>query len=108
MADIKQAAKWVQGQGSFWFSIALNMLVAYRGKMVGRFQMHSRKRGTWVNFNDSARTDAPITRIHPGTISTCLVMFSEPVLTNGKIGSVSDTVTIGPQTSQDDHASYQG
>jgi hypothetical protein len=58
------------------------------------------RRGTWVNYDDSPRGDARVARIHPGTISTCLTMTSQPVLTNGKIGSVSDTVTVEPQTSQ--------
>jgi hypothetical protein len=62
--------------------------------------MTSRKHGIWVNLSDRPRGDAWVARILPGNISTCLVMMSEPVLTNGKIGSISDTVTVEPQTSQ--------
>ena len=58
--------------------------------------MMNRKRGAWVNYNDAPRDHSLVARIHPGTISvsTCFALMNEPVLTNGKIGSVSDTVTI--------------
>lgn len=63
--------------------------------------MMNRKRGTWVNYSDSPRAGVRVARIHPGTISTCIMMSSQrPVLTNGRIGSVSDTVTIEPRTAQ--------
>ena len=63
--------------------------------------MMNRKRGTWVNYSDSPRGSARVARIHPGTISTCVMMPTQrPVLTNGRIGSVSDTVTIELRTAQ--------
>jgi hypothetical protein len=65
--------------------------------------MMSRKRGMWVNYSDLPRGESQVARIHLGsdTISTCFTIMNEPVLTNGKIGSVSDTVdavTVEPQT----------
>jgi len=64
--------------------------------------MTSRKRGAWVNFNDAPQGgSSSFTRVHlcAKTISTCFSLLNEPVLTNGKIGSVSDAVTAEPQTS---------
>jgi hypothetical protein len=65
--------------------------------------MSNRKRGAWVNFNDSHRRGMSVV-IHPGSISTSATFFGDrqPVLTNGKIGSISDIVTIEPQTAQAD------
>ena len=77
-----------------------SVLRAHTSNNRGVFMMN-RKRGAWVNYNDSPRGSARVARIHPGTISTCVMMSSRhPVLTNGRIGSVSDTVTIEPRTAQ--------
>lgn len=57
----------------------------------------SRQRGVWVNFGDRS-SGVNVIPMHSGTISTCVTpMFSTPVITNGKIGSISDLVTIAPQ-----------
>jgi hypothetical protein len=64
--------------------------------------MPSRKHGMWVNYSDEpAGGSSSVVRVHlgAGTISTCFTLMNEPVLTNGKIGSVSDTVTVEPRTS---------
>ena len=62
--------------------------------------MFARKRGAWMNFNDAPTGSVRVARIQPGCISTCSEIRNDrqPVLTNGKIASVSDTVTISPQT----------
>jgi hypothetical protein len=61
----------------------------------------NRKRGVWVNFNDAPQGGSSFThvRLGAGSVSTCFSLMNEPVLTNGKIGSVSDAVTAEPQTS---------
>jgi hypothetical protein len=62
----------------------------------------SRQRGIWVNFGDSSNP-IPIAPIYPGTISTCMAFPNAgqtAVVTNGKIGSISDTVIVSPRTSQ--------
>ena len=62
----------------------------------------NRKRGTWVNFSDAPQGgSSSFTRVHlgAGSVSTCYYLMNEPVVTNGKIGSVSDVVTAEPQTS---------
>jgi hypothetical protein len=64
--------------------------------------MLNRKRGTWVNFNAPQHVGAGVTfaRVQPGNISTSRAISGQPVVTNGRIGSVSDTVTMTPQTAQ--------
>jgi hypothetical protein len=56
----------------------------------------SRKRGMWVNFGDAPARSSSLGSVHlgAGSISTCFALMNEPVLTNGKIGSVSDTVDV--------------
>lgn len=63
--------------------------------------MMNRKRGAWVSFSDAPQGgSSSITHVHfgAGSVSTCYSFMNEPVLTNGKIGSVSDVVTAEPQT----------
>jgi hypothetical protein len=64
--------------------------------------MFNRKRGAWMNFDDAPRGSVRVARIQPGCISTSTAVLANvvPVITNGKIGSVNDTVTISPQTAQ--------
>jgi hypothetical protein len=64
--------------------------------------MFSRKRGTWVNFNDAPRGSTSIAKMRPGCLSTSAEVRSDrhPVVTNGKIVSVSDKITMTPQNSQ--------
>lgn len=65
--------------------------------------MLNRKRGAWVNFSDSQIKGGHVAHIHSGCISTSSFACNDirPVLTNGRIGSVSDLVTVSHQTSQD-------
>jgi hypothetical protein len=64
--------------------------------------MFNSKRGACMNFNDTQPNGLRLARIEPGCLSTCLTALtnSSPVVTNGKIVSVSDTVTVVPQTAQ--------
>jgi hypothetical protein len=70
--------------------------------------MFNLKRGQWMNFNDASQGPVRVARIQPGCISTSTgtVPNTAPVLTNGKIGSVNDTVTISPQTAQVEFAHH--
>ena len=61
--------------------------------------MLNRKHGAWVNLSDSSSGSVRVARIQPGCISTSYpTAINKPVLTNGKIGRVSDTITIEPRT----------
>jgi hypothetical protein len=67
--------------------------------------MTSRKRGVWVDFHNTPKGSSLLSGLNLGaeTVSTCFVMMNQPVVTNGKIGSVSatvDSVTVAPRIAQ--------